>query len=79
MQHLDLALEVFPSPDVPPDSPHTPGEGADFVVSMIVEGLKGIKAEDSLLHYLDAMLDLKGCQHLQALRRSTRLNLQVWA
>lgn len=77
LQHLDLALEVFPSPDVHPEANHHSGEGADFVMSMIVEALKGLKAEGSLLQYLDALLDLKGCQHLQSLRRATRLNLQV--
>lgn len=79
MQSLDLALEVFPAPDAGESGKHTPGEGADFVVSMITEAMKSIKAERSLLHYLDSLLDLKGCSYLQLLRRSTRLNLQVGA
>lgn len=36
-----------------------------------------IRSEQSLLQYLDSLLDLKGCNYLQLLRRQTRLNLQV--
>ena len=77
MQSLDLALEVFPNPEAPEEGPHIPGSGADFVLSMISEALKTIKSEQSLLQYLDSLMDLKGCTYLQALRRATRLNLQV--
>ena len=47
------------------------------MLSMISEALKSIKSEQSLLQYLDSLMDLKGCTYLQALRRATRLNLQV--
>ena len=77
VQSLDLALEVFPNPESPEEGSHTPGSGADFVLSMITEALKIIKSEESLLQYLDSLMDLKGCSYLQALRRATRLNLQV--
>ena len=77
MQSLDLALEVFPNPEAPEEDRHSPGTGADFVLSMISEALKSIKSEQSLLQYLDSLLDLKGCTYLQTLRRATRLDLQV--
>lgn len=72
-----MAVEVFPNPESTEDSANSPGSGADFVISMISEALKGMKSEQSLLQYLDSLLDLKGCHHLQTLRRATRLNLQV--
>ena len=79
MQSLDLALELFPAPDAVESGTHAPGEGADFVVNEMTAAMKSIKAEGSLLAFLDSLLDLKGSPYLQALRRSTRLNLQVTA
>ena len=77
MQSLDLALELFPAPDAVESGTHAPGEGADFVINEITAALKSIKAEGSLLAFLDSLLDLKGSPYLQTLRRSTRLSLQV--
>ena len=47
------------------------------MVNEMTAAMKSIKAEGSLLAFLDSLLDLKGSPYLQALRRSTRLNLQV--
>ena len=50
MQHLDLALEVFPCPDVLSEpGQQSRGSGADFVISMLTEALREISSEQVIL------------------------------
>ena len=55
---------------------HKPGEGANFVLTEVIDTLQKIKAEGSLLKYLRALIALQYSPYLGATQTVTKLRLQ---
>ena len=79
MQDLRAAIEQFPGPR-PKGAQAGPPEGGDsmdLVVGEIVETVRNMRNEASLLRYLRALKALQGALLLPRTRRITRIRLQV--
>ena len=81
MQGLRAAIEQFPGPR-PKGSQAQPrpadgGDSMDLVVGEIVETVRNMRNEASLLRYLRALKALQGAFLLPRTRRITRIRLQV--
>ena len=78
MQALGQALASFPSPThTAEDGGHVDWEGADFAISDICDTLRLMRAEQSLLKYLDALVGLRESPFLPRCKQLTRLRLQA--
>lgn len=77
LQGLPRALENMPVPDATvQNGGHKPGEGANFVLTEVIDTLQKIKAEGSLLKYLRALIALQYSPYLAATQTVTKLRLQ---
>ena len=79
-QDLSAAIEQFPGPR--PRGMHSTsgpasGDSMDLVVGEIVETVRNMRNEASLLRYLRALAALQGARLLPRTRRITRIRLQV--
>ncbi|CAL8466912.1 g6448 [Coccomyxa elongata] len=75
---LGQALASFPSPGhTAEDGGHVDWEGANFVIGDVCDTLRMMRAEHSLLKYLDALVGLKDSPFFQRCKRITRLRLQA--
>lgn len=82
-QELLVAMSNFPSPAAPTEFPapgsSQPSEGANFLVSRIVDTMsKEIKSEEGLITYLRMVMALQGSPYLSTVPTATRVRLQVW-
>ena len=78
MQALGQALASFPSPShTAEDGGHVDWEGADFAILDICDTLRLMRAEPSLLKYLDALVGLRESPFLPRCKQLTRLRLQA--
>lgn len=76
-------MSNFPSPAAPTEFPapgsSQPSEGANFLVSRIVDTMsKEIKSEEGLITYLRMVMALQGSPYLSTVPTATRVRLQVW-
>lgn len=72
------ALEKMPVPDATvQNGGHKPGEGANFVLTEVTDTLQKVKAQGSLLRYLDALIALKYSPYLATTQTVTKLRLQA--
>ena len=77
-QALGQVLASFPSPShTAEDGGHVDWEGADFAILDICDTLRLMRAEPSLLKYLDALVGLRDSPFLPRCRQLTRLRLQA--
>ena len=78
LQGLPRALEKMPVPDATvQNGGHKSGEGANFVLTEVTDTLQKIKAQGSLLRYLDALIALKYSPYLATTQTVTKLRLQA--
>ena len=55
-----------------------PGEGADFLISRVVDTIsKEVRSEEGLMKYLRAVMALRGSPYFAAVPTATRVRLQV--
>ncbi|CAL5225631.1 g8487 [Coccomyxa viridis] len=75
---LSQALASFPSVShTAEDGGHVDWEGADFAILDICDTLRLMRAEPSLLKYLDALVGLRESPFLPRCKQLTRLRLQA--
>ena len=78
MQALGQVLASFPSPShTAEDGGHVDWEGADFAILDVCDTLRLMRAEPSLLKYLDALVGLRESPFLPRCKQLTRLRLQA--
>ena len=78
LQGLPRALEHVPVPHAAhQNGDHKPGAGANFVLTEVTDTLQKIKAEGSLLKYLNALIALKYSPYLATTHTVTKLRLQA--
>ena len=78
LQALSQALASFPSVShTAEDGGHVDWEGADFAILDICDTLRLMRAEPSLLKYLDALVGLRESPFLPRCKQLTRLRLQA--